>query len=333
MKHVKFLSLLILFCCLHCNLSAQLENTQLVITEGIESDAVKQKMEDNISLFLSACNRAVMDGKKPKFTAEVMTKDAQAILQSLWKSSEIACFVSTVEEKCLKRPTEGYQVRNIPVSLLSAPENEQETEIVINLTESGIIDDIFIAIESNKYAEIIGKNISVTDLNRRQIIIDFVENFRTSYNRKDIQYVESVFSNDALIITGKVVKQVPNSDQALKSLGRERIVYQTSTKTEYIAKLKNTFKRNKYINIVFKEIKVIQHPVFKDIYGVTLKQDWNSSTYNDVGYLFLMIDFKDEHRPLITVRTWQPQEYNNRPLARDEIFNLGTFDEIIRDNK
>ena len=61
------------------------------------------------------------------------------------------------------------------------------------------------------------------------------------------------------------------------------------------------------------------------IFGVTLKQHWNSSNYSDVGYLFLMINFEDEMNPSIQVRTWQPDKYNGKPLPRDEVFSLDMF--------
>ena len=65
------------------------------------------------------------------------------------------------------------------------------------------------------------------------------------------------------------------------------------------------------------------------MYGVTLKQEWNSSRYSDVGFIFLMIDFQDENNPLIQVRTWQPEKLNGQVLAREEVFSLGDFD-IVR---
>ena len=45
----------------------------------------------------------------------------------------------------------------------------------------------------------------------------------------------------------------------------------------------------------------------KDMVCVQLGQDYNSSSYADHGYLFLMIDMSDENSPFIKVRTWQPQ--------------------------
>jgi len=155
----------------------------------------------------------------------------------------------------------------------------------------------------------------VTDLRRRQLILGFVENFRTAYNRKDIDYLDKVFSNDALIIVGR----------ELRSRGdglTPPVHYDVRTKTEYMEGLKRAFQRNQYINIKFSEIEVMQHTNqgSSNIYGVTLRQDWNTTNYSDTGWLFLMIDFKDENNPLIWVRTWQPIN-----VPRNQVFWLGDF--------
>lgn len=306
---------------------AQLEETQVVITDGLNNAQLKGAIEKNISHFLMACNEAVMNGDKPKMD-KTLTDDARKTLNAMWKMSPMSCPVSKIEEICLETPN-GYQVRNIPVSMMAAEESGKEQELVLNLTRNGIIDNISIAIEANKYKEIMAEHESVEDLFRRQVIVDFVENYRTSYNRKDLKYIESVFSDNALIITGKVVREKPKSDFAMRSLSPEKIIYQKKTKGEYIASLKKVFAANSYLNIVFDEVEVIQHPKLTDIYGVTLKQEWNSSRYHDVGFVFLMIDFQDELHPLIQVRTWQPEKLNGKVLARDEVFNLGDFD-IVR---
>ena len=111
----------------------------------------------------------------------------------------------------------------------------------------------------------------------------------------------------------------------MRSLSTEKIVYQKRTKKEYIQNLKKVFAGNKYINVVFDEVEVIQHPKLTDIYGVTLKQEWNTTRYRDVGFVFLMIDFQDENNPLIQVRTWQPEKVDGKVLNRDEVFSLGDF--------
>lgn len=323
------LKLFILFLMQVVLVHAQLEETSFSIRGGLSDSRLKTTIESNISSLLCACNAAVMEGGKPDLPKNSLTKDAREILEDLWKTSPMVCPLSRVEETCLHTADKGYQIRNIPVSMMNAEESEKQQELVINLTPDGLIDNIMIAIEEHRYKEIMDEHESVEDLFRRQVIVDFVENYRTSYNRKDIKYIESVFSDNALIITGKVVREKPRSDQALLSLGKDKIVYQKQNKQQYIKNLKNVFSRNKYLNIIFEEIEVIQHPKYTDIYGVTLKQEWNADKYRDVGYVFLMIDFQDELHPLIQVRTWQPEKVGEHALARDEVFDLGDFD-IVR---
>ena len=309
-------------------LYAQLETTEVEITDGLEGKAqLKASIENNLSNFLVACNSAVMNGSKPNVKKE-LTADAQKLLNEMWKTSPMSCPVSKIEEICLQTST-GYQIRNVPVVMLEADEEEQDQELVFTFTPTGLIDGISISIDENKYKEIMDEHESVEDLYRRQVIVDFVENYRTSYNRKDLKYIESVFSDNALIITGKVIREKPKSDYALQSLSRERIVYQKRSKKEYVENLKRVFAGNKYINVQFDDVEVIQHPKLTDIYGVTLKQEWNSDRYRDVGFVFLMIDFQDELNPLIQVRTWQPEKLEGRVLTRDEVFSLGDFD-IVR---
>ncbi len=306
---------------------AQIDPIKMVISDGMDDISLKQTIETNISNFLTECNKAVVNGKKPNIN-KFMTSEGRDLLNTLWKSSPVSCTINKIEEICLQTPN-GWQIRNIPVYIVGAKEPEKRQEVVIDLTPEGKIDGMSFSIEANMYKEIMEEHESVEDLFRRQVIVDFVENYRTAYNRKDIEYIESVFSDNALIITGKVIKEKPKSDGMLLSLGRERIVYQKQEKSEYITKLRTIFKNNEYLNVLFDEVEVIQHPKLTGIYGVTLKQRWNSSSYSDVGFIFLMIDFQDELHPLIQVRTWQPEKLNNRVLDREEVFNLGDFD-IVR---
>ena len=163
-------------------------------------------------------------------------------------------------------------------------------------------------------------------MRRRAIILDFIENFRTAYNRKDTVLLKKVYSDDALIITGKVIQvKEQNGDLMQKNFSKEKVVYQKQTKTEYINKLKKIFAANSYINIKFEDIEVVQHEKYSNYYGVTIKQYWNTTRYIDIGYLFLIIDFQEEANPIIHVRTWQPEKVGERELAKEEIFNLGSF--------
>jgi hypothetical protein len=318
------------------NVFAQWQQTQLIIPEGIEPGALKSAIESNVSSLLMACNEAAEERKKPNLPKKIITVEGKNNLNMLWETTEIFCKLSQVTEKCLHRPDGGYQVRNIPVVLKAAPEEESQREIVINLTSTGVIEDIFISIKGTVYNDILSKYKTVEDLNRRTIIADFLEKFSTSYEKKELNYIEKVFSDNALIITGRVIKTAPKADQGYQPLSKERIEYLSQTKTQYITRLKTLFSNYKRINVRFDSIEVVRHPVLHEIYGVTLKQDWRSKRYAgdgyaDVGYLFLLIDFRDNSNPLIQIRTRQPTMYDNKPLRRDEVFSLSSFPNIIRE--
>lgn len=303
---------------------SQLDVVRVTIEDGISDSALKQTIEKNATHLLSSFNATIISGKsRLKLETESFTKDGQERVKELWESSVMFCPISSVIEKC-SHLGDGYQIRNLPVDIMSADEDSQEQELVINFTSTGEIDNVLIALEEHRYADIIRSNISVTDLVRRQTIIEFVENFRTAYNRKDIDYISNVFSDQALIITGKVIK-VKQNDNMMQSMYSEKIQYNTSSKQDYIKNLKHCFSRNSYINLKFEELEVVRHPIKDHIYGVTLKQHWNSSNYSDVGYLFLMIDFTDPVYPCIQVRTWQPEKYDGKKISRDEIFDLSDF--------
>jgi len=244
------------------------------------------------------------------------TPDAISSIHALWSTSKFYCIETEIITKVLQTP-KGWQVRNIPVMFVEGETDEDKyQDIVLEFASDGKISGIYIALAMHQYNDVFKDANEVTDLRRRQLVLGFVENFRTAYNRKDIDYLDRVFSNDALIIVGK----------ELRSRGDglpPPVHYDVRTKSEYMKNLKEAFDRNQYINIKFSEIEVMQHtnPGSGHIYGVVLRQDWNASGgYKDTGWIFLMIDFKDEDNPLIWVRTWQPIS-----VPKNQVFWLGDF--------
>ncbi len=302
---------------------AQTERVWFTIKDGVSNDKLKNTIEDNVSTFINLSNAAYnRQSDRPDLPASLFAPGARNRVVALWKTWTMYCPTRFISEICLQKSSGGYQIRNIPVHITNAPEGKQNQTIAIDFTASGLIDGVNISIEETNYKEILSEYISLDDFGRRQKIIEFVENFRTAYNIKDAEFIESVFSDQALIITGKVVKRLKDRDMSInKLLGDNQIVYTVLDKPEYIKNLKTTFSKNRYIDVKFEDIDVIRHPKHEKIYGVTLKQVWGSSSYNDIGYLFLMIDFVDENRPMIYVRSWQPPQAK----TKGELFNVNSF--------
>lgn len=299
------------------------ESVKVVITWGNQNDVLKETIERNVGNLLQACNKAEKSGGKPSFNNETVTFDARSRIMELWANSPLKCTILDLEGSCLNRPSGGYQLRNIPVTMIKAPENEQNQNIVINITADGKIDDIFIPLTD--YATVLNDKKETEDLDVRLMVLDFVENFRTAYNRKDLKFLNMLFSDNAVIITGKAIKPIKNTDSQNIYTAKAQFELQIKTKKEYMESLKRIFKKNTFIDVKFDDIIVVEHKNIPHVYGVTLKQDWKSSIYSDKGYVFLLIDYRNEQEPIITVRTWQPEEYNGRPLAQDEIFQIGDF--------
>ena len=309
---------------------ANAQGTTFFIKDGIDNPNLKAKMEHNVNAMIAAFKTAVIEKKKPKLPSSIFTDDVEDRIEEMWKTSAMNFPIVEIKSRCLNTST-GYQVRGIPVDVLEADKDEERQELTVDFQRDGRISNVSIAIEMNRYEMIMSKRSSDLDYERRQMIVDFVENFRTAYNRKDLKMLNSVFSDKALIVTGKVVREKPNSDITRMTLNNTRVVYIKQTKQEYMQRLQRIFKLSKFVNVKFEDVEVTQHPKYDDIYGVNLKQYWHTSRYKDVGYLFLMIDFRDPDNPLIQVRTWQPDkdDKGNVVTRKENVFHLGSF-RIVR---
>lgn len=140
----------------------------------------------------------------------------------------------------------------------------------------------------------------------RIVLTNFLEDYQTAYAFKQLDYLQKIFSDDALIIVGHVVEYKPVSQDGVLYSNNKKVERTKKTKAEYMADLERQFNNKKYINIHFTNLEVKQASgTDKDVYGVQVRQYYNSSNYNDDGYLFLMVDLREE-LPIIHVRTWQP---------------------------
>lgn len=162
------------------------------------------------------------------------------------------------------------------------------------------------------------------DAENRRMILNYMEHFRMSYVTKDIDFLEQLFSERALIIVGNVVKQAPEDGH--RYLSSEQVSYNVRTKREYLDRLREIFDKNRAIDVDFEDFAIRRHPTREGIYGVSVRQRYASDLYADEGYLFLLWDFRDETAPKIHVRTWQPRMLDEHtPLPEQEIFNIGSF--------
>ena len=330
MKRI-FLSLLFVICCV--SYSAAYNQVRLVINDGISNQKVKQHMEHAVSYVMTEINRCQeANSSKLNISDLYMTREAKQELSQLWDNDHFRCVEDEVVLRCLTTRT-GYQVRGIPL-IVNAAKNGEELgyqEAVISFNENGIITSFYYTVDPEIYSNLRKqwmqeKHHEVTDLKDRMMVLDYVEHFRTAYNQKDLKFLRQVFSSNALIITGKVIK-VGKSE--MRPNGDRQIVYTTQSKEQYLDNLRKTFKNSSYIKVTFDNVMIVSHPTIQGIYGVTVHQKWNSGRYSDDGYVFMVWDFRNPDEPQIHVRTWQPQfidKTRGQRLNPNDVFTLGDFD-------
>lgn len=310
-----------LLAALYCSVANAVSVT---ISDGINNNTLKSKMENATERILNEVNAAQAGNRALNFYLMGVNQRVQSSMSMLWANTPFICTDEEIVEHCITTGN-GYQIRNIP--LLMKPTGEREfnedeyQEAVISFDKQGNVVSFYLCISMNLYMNVIKSNIELTDLRRRQMILDYVEQFRTAYNQKDINFLNQVFSEDALIITGNVITQ-----KHPEGYMTQKIRYNKQNKQQYINNLRRVFKITKYIKVAFDDIEVMRHPTNPDFYGVTLHQGWTTNSYHDEGYLFLLWDFRNEYAPEIHVRTWQPDKIGGRELAKDEIFSLSDFD-------
>lgn len=311
------------------SLMAQENNVQLVVQDGIEG-AMKSKIESVSTALLTEINSAFNQNRSLNTAQLNLTQEAREGLAALWENVHFYCDDSEVVQSCLHAGS-GFQVRQIPLMLRpedkAATSDDEYQEGVINFDANGTITRFNLTIGTNIYQNIMKRGTTVLEVERRQQILSYVEHFRTAYNEKDLPFLDKIFSDDALIITGTVTK-VKKTDGT--GISYNKVSYRKQSKQEYLSRLKRSFAVNKYINVRFDDVKVVKHPTKEGFYGVTVHQLYsNSSGYSDDGYLFLLWDFRNPDSVQIHVRTWQPRfldEAKREELPKEEIFTVGDFE-------
>lgn len=183
---------------------------------------------------------------------------------------------------------------------------------------SGRIDNISFALSDKANQDILSQTRWPEECKFQ--IINFLENYKTAYALERYDYINKIFSDNALIIVGQKVEDSEKVDDNQTITFGDNYKLIKLTKEQYMYRLKKVFDKNEFINIQFEENTVKRRDNESDVYGINIKQNYFSANYADQGYLFLMVDLKERDRPVIYVRAWQPEDY-----AKKHIINLSDF--------
>lgn len=177
-------------------------------------------------------------------------------------------------------------------------------DVVFYFDENGKICSLAFGLDELALNSVLGKD--VWSPAERLTIVSFLENYKTAYALKRLDYISSIFADDALIIVGNMVKVKPMADNPFQN--NKIIKYNRYNKEQYIKNLQHSFSGNEYINLKFEDSDIRKAGQTGGRYGIQIKQNYFSANYADQGYLFLLVDLDKPDEPTIHVRTWQPEK-------------------------
>ncbi|MCH5311142.1 MAG: nuclear transport factor 2 family protein [Prevotella sp.] len=337
----KFLQVVFLFMCLmSVGISRVFAvSVTLTVDEGQNRTSGLLAAEQNLAHILTEINRAQKTGGDLNNGMLNMNEFSKKSLARLWGVTHFYCDDEEVVERCWIFKDGSMMVNNIP--LIITPNGDEQfgfgtyQEAVVEFDRNGQVTDFRFSLSSQTGLSM--TNCGTEDIENSHVIQQQVERFRTAYNTKDLATIEQMFSDDALIITGSVVKTKTLSDSEKATF---KVVYNRQNKDQYINNLRKCFARNKWIDVKFSEIEnskdqgacagITRSRINPNKYAVRLRQSWKSSNYEDEGYLFLLFDFTPGKDPEINVRTWQPEwtdikRKDGHQQPDDDISTLGGF--------
>lgn len=219
------------------------------------------------------------------------------------------------------RNTDRVVVRSIPMSFSFARGTKKSfvEDIVFTFNAAGQIESLAFGLDDIATKDILSKQ--AWPENARVAIIEFLENYKTAFALERLEYIRTIFDDNAVIIVGKLATVASSVVPEYQTQYNNKVVIRTRyTKEQYLKNLERCFNSNEFVNTRFANNDVIKAGKGGEIYGIQIKQDYYSTNYGDTGYLFLLVDINDPKAPMIKVRTWQPE-----PDPVDGLFDISHF--------
>lgn len=288
------------------------------ISDGIRDGALKTKMERQVTNLLTMMDNAQEKNMKAlNFKNIDIDETAKRCILKMWNNKHLRVWQNVegvedyIERTCLKLGKLGYQIRSIPMEQFPVEGSIKDpyTEVYINFDPHGKILDFGITRENNQYIGLIQHSKPVNEAD--SLLIDHYMNvLSTAYTNKDTAMLAMLYSEDALIITGKRIPRRVKSESPY--VNKQLFEYTVKTKQQYLKDLKNVFANNKKISVKFTDRVIKKHPS-GNYFSVTAQQEWNGTKYCDLGKIYIIWDYRDKDNPTILVRVWQytddPKKY------------------------
>lgn len=306
----------------NCEIKTQLKSLSQEKNARISTDEIND-VSNNIKKAIDLSLQKLitdLEQKRSKIDVSIFTNEGLDAFNKLIKYGNATLLKNDNDLKIIRVNNE-FIARSIPMRFTFTKNRQFIEDVILIFDETGKINNISFSLGQIAINDILSKDERFATLEEKYFLIKFMEDYKTAYCLKNIDFIQKFFDDDALIIVGNVLKKYKSSDSFYFSgLSEDEIKYQRLTKSEYINRLKRIFTTNEFINIHFEDNVVKKANKDLSIYGIQIAQHYASDTYADKGYLFLMVDLRDTINPIIHVRTWQPRKNDDGSIYGLEDF-------------
>lgn len=256
-------------------------------------------------------------GKNYNLVQNLFTPEGWEIFSIMTESSEMR--IAKMPDKFTVEESNLFLIgKGIPVSIKLGGHLSNETLVFRFDKQSGLIKSVAYALTKRAEDDIFRQ--AQWNIESRYSLLTFMEDYQTAFVLKRLDYIKSIFSDDAVIITGKFTDGKPSKrfyDATTLNLDNRNVQYSRMDKETYIKRLQEDFfdhknqRYKKYIKLTFEDavISKVATGGFAedhDVMWIEIKQNYESDKYNDKGYLSLQINLRPTGSQ-INVRTWTPQ--------------------------
>ena len=282
------------------------------------AEAIKNKKYESVKEFFTPEGYEIYDRLLHYGQARILT------------IPELHCYPYSDQEK-------KVICRSIPMQFTYPGTRRQFTEnVYFTFNAQDLIECVAFGLDKATRGEIYTKeHLDAWGEEKCELLNIFLEDYKTAWALKRLDYIEGIFADNARIITGHVLKPATLSNRTpgdgVKHLYSHPLIkYTEQNKKEYMRNLAECFKSNEFINIRFTDCMIKK--LTGEHFYINIHQDYYSNTYSDTGFLCLMIDVSNPLTPLIQYRTWQPERdpnINNKWTEEERAIGDGRFWGVI----
>ncbi len=203
----------------------------------------------------------------------------------------------------IKNEDNTYQVRNLYVKTADTKELEHQ-QLVLQFNDKAQLIGTSLAPDIFNYQQILDRA-ARPNSNAKEHVKDLVDQFQQALSTNELQTVKSFLSKESLIIEGRIARYFHDNKYG------PYYDYQALSPEQYLQSLQ---KDDNSSAVQHKQLNVYKHTFNDKIYVATFNQTWQNDSYQDTGYVAMVVDLNDKQP--IRLRHWQDHPYETGQLKQ-----------------